>query len=56
MDGLAKARRALADATPDIDHDHRGPDPCPVCGGTPSEPAPKPYRRPLREESENGST
>lgn len=37
---LEEARAVLADQ-PDVDHDHRGPDPCPRCGGTPpEEPAP----------------
>lgn len=36
---LAAARAVLADQ-PDVDHDHRGPGPCPRCGGLPAEEAP----------------
>lgn len=36
---LDKARAALADQ-PEVEHDHRGPDPCPRCGGLPAEEAP----------------
>jgi hypothetical protein len=38
-DPLARARAVLA-AAPEVEHDHRGPDPCPRCGGLPPEPAP----------------
>lgn len=36
---LDRARAALAEA-PAVDHDHRGPGPCPRCGGTPPESGP----------------
>ena len=36
---LERARAALA-AVPDAGHDHRGPDPCPRCGGLPADDAP----------------
>ncbi len=38
-DPLARARAVLA-AAPEVEHDHRGPEPCPRCGGLPPEPTP----------------
>lgn len=38
-DVLAEARRVLAERE-GVDHDHRGPGPCPVCGAVPSDDAP----------------
>ena len=36
---VAKARALLAESS-EFEHDHRGPEPCPRCGGEPPEPAP----------------
>lgn len=50
---LAKARRLLAERE-GLEHDHRGPDPCPVCGGEPTEkPAPTSWHPDHRSNEES---
>lgn len=50
---LDRARAVLA-AAPEVEHNHRGPAPCPRCGGLPPEPIPQTSWR--RDPKEAGHT
>lgn len=42
LERVSELRRRLAEATPDVEHDHHGPEPC-WCGATPQEKAVQSY-------------